>query len=79
MKPRRNHPRRSIFGWTATRRGEQYRPHKKVEGADADLIGLKLAPETQLLLESLPPNATVHFQLAAHNSDKSHGVTQSLS
>jgi hypothetical protein len=71
------------FGWPASPRAENYRPFKKVDGADANYVQLDLTSETQLLLENLPAHATIHFQLSAHNaagdSAKSTAVSITLS
>lgn len=61
-------PTTAAAGWPASPRGEKYRPFKKVEGVDADFVALDLTSETQVLLENVPPHATVHFCVTAYNS-----------
>src|SRR5260221_3705217 len=61
-------PASAAAGWAASPRAEKYRPFKKVDGVDADFDALDLTSETQVLLESLPAKATVHFKVTAYNA-----------
>ena len=61
-------PQAVAVGWPHASRAEKYRPFVQVIGVDPDFRALDLQRGEDLLLEGLPPTATVRVALTAHNA-----------